>query len=77
VGFRWFVLRRAGSLGLLGWVRNLRDGSVEVVAKGLADAQSRLEETLRHGPPGAYVEEVDVADVPHESVDSKSFEIRH
>jgi len=36
VGFRWFVEREAHILGIAGWVRNNHDGSVEVLAQGLA-----------------------------------------
>lgn len=59
VGFRHFTMRTAGGLGLTGWVRNLRDGRVEVVAEG---ERSRLEElltALRRGPVSASVEGVD------------------
>ena len=56
VGFRWFVRERARRLGLSGWVRNLPDGSVEVVAVG-DDAQIELlKGELRRGPPGAVVD---------------------
>ena len=30
VGFRWFVQRKAESIGIKGWVRNLYDGKVEI-----------------------------------------------
>ena len=50
VGFRWFVLQEAERLGLGGVVRNLRDGSVEVLAEGGPEAMAELERTLRCGP---------------------------
>ncbi len=60
VGYRDFVERRASSLGLTGYVRNLSDGrSVEVVAEGPRDRLERLVEHLRQGPGGAYVHEVE------------------
>ena len=59
VGFRWFVRERARRLGLAGWVRNQRDGSVEVAARGAADALRALESALRDGPEGAQVTAVD------------------
>lgn len=59
VGFRWFVRERARRLGLVGWVRNQRDGSVEVAARGEAELLRMLEEALRDGPDGAYVTSVD------------------
>ncbi len=58
VGFRWFVLRRAKSLGLTGWVRNLPDGSVEVWAEGKEDILESLESLLKDGPSGSMVREV-------------------
>ncbi len=56
VGFRDFVLRRALALGLTGWVRNRRDGGVEMEAEGDRAALEALIETLRAGPPGARVQ---------------------
>lgn len=59
VGFRHFTMRTAGELGVTGWVRNLFDGRVEVVAEG---KRSRLEEllgALRRGPTSASVVEVE------------------
>ena len=58
VGFRFFVLRAARAAGLVGWVRNLPDGSVEALASGDAEALARLREALRRGPPAARVESV-------------------
>jgi len=58
VGFRWFVLRRAKSLNLTGWVRNLPDGSVEVWAEGAESALDSLESLLGKGPAGSMVKEV-------------------
>jgi acylphosphatase len=76
VGFRWFVARRAAELGLAGWARNLPGGQVEVVAAGETDAVSRLEESLRAGPRLARVESVEKSEIPHQMIESKSFEIR-
>ena len=53
VGFRWFVRVRASRLGIAGWVRNRPDGSVEVAARGDADALATFERHLWAGPPGA------------------------
>ena len=43
VGYRWSTLRAAEPLGLAGWVRNLPDGSVEILAQGEPDAVAALE----------------------------------
>lgn len=59
VGFRFFVLRAARAAGLAGWVRNLPDGSVELLATGEDDALTRLREALQQGPPAARVETVE------------------
>jgi acylphosphatase len=62
VGFRVFVARRAGELGLKGHARNLSDGvSVDVIAEGPRPALDALLAALRIGPSGAYVERVDAS----------------
>ena len=60
VGFRYFVRREALRLGVDGWVANLPNGSVAVVAEGERSALERLAEALSVGPPGASVRDVDV-----------------
>lgn len=55
VGYRWFVIHQANALGIVGWVRNRRDGTVEVWAEGKEAALNELERELREGPPGALV----------------------
>ncbi|WP_404980574.1 acylphosphatase [Carboxydichorda subterranea] len=55
VGFRDFTRREARRLGLVGWVRNLPDGSVEVWAEGPDSALEELVECVRKGPPGSRV----------------------
>lgn len=60
VGFRYFVAREAEALGLAGWVRNLPDGQVEVLAEGTEPQLSTLEGRLWQGPPHARVATVGV-----------------
>jgi acylphosphatase len=60
VGFRYFVERQADRLGLDGWVRNCRDGSVEAVATGPADKIEALIAQCRTGPEGSRVDQVEV-----------------
>lgn len=55
VGYRYFTVRAARELGLAGWVRNLSDGRVEVLAVGAARKLSNLEGELRLGPLRAEV----------------------
>ena len=76
VGFRWFVLRAAERLEVRGFARNLRDGSVEVIAQGTAQALQEFERMLGRGPALAQVERVEKTDVPHELVIPNDFDIR-
>jgi acylphosphatase len=59
VGYRFFVIRLAGRLSLSGWVANMPDGSVRVVAEGTAEQLAELLAGLQVGPPGALVSSVD------------------
>jgi DNA ligase D-like protein (predicted 3'-phosphoesterase) len=58
VGFRDETLRLAHPLGVMGWVRNADDGSVQVHAEGPKPAVEELVSFLREGPPAARVTEV-------------------
>lgn len=58
VGYRRAMEREALRLGLAGWVRNRRDGSVEALASGPAEAVRELEAWARRGPRLAEVQEV-------------------
>ena len=60
VFFRSFTKSEATSLEIHGWVRNLRDGRVEVLVEGNKGALSELLGRIREGSPGARVEKVDV-----------------
>jgi acylphosphatase len=53
------VRDQAGQLGLVGWVRNLSTGDVEVVAEGERSTLSELVERLKQGPLGSAVSTVD------------------
>lgn len=75
VGFRWFVGRQADRLRLRGFARNLRDGSVEVVAAGSEAALAQLAQALAQGPASARVERVDASDFPHEETLPNDFDI--
>ena len=56
VGYRYFVEQAARSRDLEGWVRNRRDGSVEAVFSGSADAVAAMIAVCRRGPSSARVE---------------------
>ena len=58
VFFRDTTLRTADELKLVGWVSNLPNGSVEVIAEGSHNSLESLLNFLRVGPPQAHVEQV-------------------
>jgi acylphosphatase len=58
VGFRYFTQDEAERLRLSGYVRNLRDGRVEVYAIGSQENLARLRTILERGPRGAMVQHV-------------------
>ena len=62
VGYRAWVERTALTRGLEGWVRNCRDGSVEAVLAGPADAVQAMVEACRRGPFNARVDALDERD---------------
>lgn len=66
VGYRDWVVRTAQRSGLTGWVRNLKDGRVEIVASGDEAALGHLVEACREGPPLARVEHVYSDAVPED-----------
>jgi acylphosphatase len=55
VGFRWYTLREARGLGLVGFVRNVADGSVRIVAEGEREALEAFLIWAGQGPPHAHV----------------------
>lgn len=60
VGFRAFTESIAEKLGVKGYVKNLPDGSVEVVAEGGKQTLDELCSKLKAGPSMAYVDELEV-----------------
>ncbi|WP_332770198.1 acylphosphatase [Phenylobacterium sp.] len=59
VGYRWWATEEALRLGLDGWVRNRRDGSVELLAIGSETGTEQLVAACRRGPPSAQVSRVE------------------
>lgn len=62
VWFRESMRLRADALGVTGWVRNRRDGSVEAMVQGSQEAVEAITEWARHGPDAAEVENVEIAE---------------
>ena len=60
VFFRYFTKENAQRLALSGWVRNTRDGKVELVAEGESDDLEKLIDKLKEGPQMAMVKDLDV-----------------
>jgi acylphosphatase len=77
VGFRLATQDKARALGVLGWVRNLADGSVEVRARGSSQSVDQLIAWLWQGPPTAKVHTVQVTDSVGDDLSGReSFVIR-
>ena len=74
VFFRDSVSRRAGSVGVSGWVCNRRDGTVEAVFEGAPDAVESMVRYCREGPGHADVSELEVFDGEPEGL--SGFEVR-
>jgi acylphosphatase len=60
IGFRWSMAAQARRLGVCGWVRNRRDGSVEALVCGPNAEVAAMIYWAGQGPAGARVERVEV-----------------
>jgi acylphosphatase len=76
VFYRAFTRELAHSLGLKGWVKNLRDGRVEAVFEGKKELIEQAIKECYIGPPGARVSNIDVNREPFIG-DLKGFSIRY
>jgi acylphosphatase len=76
VWYRGSMQDEARRLGVAGWVRNERDGSVVAEAEGDRAAVDALIAWARHGPPGARVSDVQVAWLPATGAERTDFAIR-
>ena len=75
VGFRYSLQEEAGRLGVNGWVRNRRDGSVEALVQGDSGAVEAMVAWARRGPPGARVVDLRVEKAGDAEPDHREFKI--
>jgi acylphosphatase len=69
VFFREWTVQRAREIGVSGWVRNRRDGRVEILAVGDPPLVERLIGHLREGSPASEVNRVEIQDAEIERID--------
>ncbi len=62
VYFRYYAVRKARELGLTGWVRNRRDGTVEAMVQGAPEAVDAMIAWAKRGPPSAMVSAVRITE---------------
>lgn len=76
VNFRYYTCEFAKKLGLKGWVRNLFDGRVEVIAEGEKNRIDELIQFLRKGPSLARVDKIEVKEEKYKG-EFENFSIRY
>ncbi len=76
VGFRHFTYKTAKELGIKGWVKNLRDGTVETVFTGNPENVYNMKEKLKEGPPRARVQNIEEVELPADTDNFHDFSIR-
>jgi len=75
VAFRYFAKRKSGELGVTGWVKNIPNGKVEIVAEGKAWQVRELVESIRIGPPSATVTGIEIKEELYKN-EFDQFEVR-
>ena len=76
VGFRMYTRSQARELGVWGYVRNLSNGDVEIIAVGKVEAVNSLIEWAKSGSPSAVVNNLKV-DAIADVEEFEGFEIRY
>lgn len=76
VGFRLTAEETAHALGVVGWVKNLRDGRVELVAESDEATLSRFLEAIRNGPMKNFIQQTEIS-WSNASETFDEFEIRY
>ncbi|HOK57199.1 MAG TPA: acylphosphatase [bacterium] len=75
VGFRWYAQRIGNSIGVSGWVKNLPDGSVEIVVEGEKEKIEIFIEEMKNGYLGKNITEIEKIEEDFKG-EFKGFEIR-
>jgi acylphosphatase len=76
VGFRYFTTKKAEALNLNGWVKNMPDGSVEVMLSGDEKSIEEMLKNLREGPRSARVEKINEISSTDKPEKFNSFTVR-
>ena len=77
VGFRYFTKKSAESLGVSGWVKNLRSGDVEAVLQGNLESVTEMMNRLETGPTTARVDEIEeLDDKPNTQIRVNGFNVK-
>ena len=63
-------------MGIVGWVRNRRDGRVEILAAGLPESVDRFEKEIERGPSYGWVAGIEAVDLLSDEAAFHSFEVR-
>ena len=76
VGFRMYTQNKAEELGVVGFVQNLIDGNVKIVAVGEDSQVDALMEWAKSGSPAARVKDLQIETVEYQEDEFNRFEIR-
>ena len=74
VGFRYYTLKEASALNLVGYVKNLENGDVRIVVRGPGDLLDDFLVSIRKGPDWARVDGLKIQELPDEEF--QRFEIK-
>ncbi len=76
VGFRYFTVRKAQDYHILGSVKNMSDGSVEIIAYGDDENLPKFLSDIQKGPSFSFVTDCSVAEIPDSKAPAR-FKIEH
>ncbi|KIY21489.1 MULTISPECIES: acylphosphatase [Mesobacillus] len=76
VGYRYYTQMKAIQFGITGWVRNLREGGVEILASGAKDNLEKFIDEVRRGNPFSTVDHIEVNEIENTET-YKSFAIKY